>query len=66
MIPTGIINPPASWWPGDPRVEKYMPSVSKAIIESGIKRGSKEYTNIYNRAYEAVYQAIVDGEAPHE
>lgn len=46
------------WWPGDQRVEKYMPKVREAI-ERNIPGGC---TDIYNRAYEAVYQAIIDAE----
>ena len=57
--PTIITNPPKSWWAGDNRVEKYMPSVA-AAIKRHIEWPSKEFTDIYNRAYEAVYQAIKD------
>lgn len=46
------------WWPGDPRVESFMPPVSEAIRRH-INWPSEEYTDIYNRAYEAVYNAIV-------
>ena len=54
-----INNPPKSWWPGDNRVEKYMPNVSKTITKYH-DWPSKEFTDIYNRCYEAVYQAILD------
>ena len=57
--PTIIKNPPKSWWPGDDRVEKYMPPVIHAIIRH-LPWPSQEATDIYNRAYEAVYQAIKD------
>jgi hypothetical protein len=46
------------WWPGDPRVEKYMPDVADAISRH-IQQGDA-WTDIYNRAYEAVYKAIMD------
>ncbi len=45
------------WWPGEHRVEKYMPRVSQAIARH-LPSGSREATDIYNRAYEAVYEAI--------
>jgi hypothetical protein len=56
--PIVIKNPPKSWWPGDPRVEEFMPPVS-AAIRHHIDWPSIEFTDIYNRAYEAVYNAIV-------
>jgi len=52
--------PIKSWWPGDSRVEKYMPPVKEAI-----KRHIQEqsaFTDIYNRCYEAIYKAICDKE----
>lgn len=57
--PTIIKNPPKSWWPGDDRVEKYMPPVIQAITRH-LPWPSQEATDIYNRAYEAVYQAIME------
>ena len=57
--PTIIINPPKHWFPGDERVEKYMPPVAEAI-QRHIKWPSQEFTDIYNRAYEAVHRAILD------
>ena len=60
--PTNVVkitNPPKSWWAGDPRVEKYMPPVAKAIKEFH-DWPSDEFTRIYNKAYEAVYNAIKD------
>jgi len=53
-------KPVKSWWPGDSRVEKYMPPVKEAI-----KRHIQEqsaFTDIYNRCYEAIYKAICDKE----
>ena len=55
--------PPKPWWPGDSRVEEFMPRVREALIRVGLK--DKELTDAYNRAYEAVYHAIkkyADGE----
>jgi len=54
-----IENPPKLWSPGDPRVEKFMPPVARAIKRHH-KWPSKEFTDIYNRAYEAVRNAIVE------
>lgn len=50
-----------SWNPGDSRVEKYMPEVSKAI-KRHLKWPSGEFTDIYNRCYEAVWRVITDYE----
>lgn len=49
---------PRPWWPGDPRVEPYMPKVKQALDRQGIT--GQAATDIYNRAYEAVYKAIKD------
>lgn len=56
-----IENPPKSWWPGDPRVEKFMPPVRDAIRKY-LPWPSPQYTDIYNRAYEAVYNAILEAD----
>ena len=45
------------WWPGDKRVEEFMPPVLESIKRYH-KYPSKEGVDIYNRAYEAVYAAI--------
>ena len=55
--PTIIRNPPKFHFPGDVRVEKFMPPVVDAI-KKHIEWPSKEFTDIYNKAYEAVYNAI--------
>jgi hypothetical protein len=54
--PTQIINPPRMWWPGDPRVEPFMPKVAEAISRH-LPKGDA-WSDIYNRAYEAVYAAL--------
>ena len=56
-----IKDPPKSWWPGDPRVDKYMTEVSKAISRH-LPKGAA-WTDIYNRSYETVYKAIKDNES---
>lgn len=60
-----IVDPPKSWWPGDDRVEKFMPPVA-AAIKRHVKWPSDEYTDIYNRAYEAVYAAIQASETERQ
>ena len=52
-----IENMPKPWWPGDPRVERYMSPVLDAIHRHA---SGDAATDIYNRAYEAVYHAIRD------
>jgi len=48
---------PKSWWPGDPRVEPFMPEVRR-VIEKYHDKGTPEYIDINNRCYEAVYWAL--------
>lgn len=52
-----ITKPAKSWWPGDERVEKFMPPVAEAI-KRHVEWPSDAYTDIYNRAYEAVFAAL--------
>jgi len=57
-------NPVKPWWPGDNRVEKYMPKVREAIGRHITDKSAN--TDIYNRAYEAIYAAIIDYDKDNE
>lgn len=57
---TEIKNPCRPWWPGDKRVEEFMPKVMEAIKRHITDRDA--ITDIYNRAYEAVYEAMAKQE----
>lgn len=61
--PIVIKDPIKPWWPGDPRVEKYMPPVREAIMRH-LPWPGDAYVDIYNRAYEAVYNAIKEYTTP--
>ncbi|MFQ5771978.1 MAG: hypothetical protein ACE5HX_15695 [bacterium] len=52
-----ISKPIKRWWPGDKRVEEFMPPVTE-VIKKYHKWPSDEFTEIYNKAYEAVYATI--------